>query len=180
MPHISEITENSDKILQYVVDNPGAHLRQIQRALDIPLGTLRHHLEALEKNEKITSEKNILFRYYFATGFLIQNDRNALKILHNETAREILLHLLEKKTVHQNELVGNIGITAPSVNWHMQRLSSLGIASISKSGKHVVYELTADPSNIVKLLKNYYPKIWDKWSDRVSDMFLNFSEEPEE
>lgn len=180
MPHTFEITENSDKILQYIVDNPGSHLRQIQRALDIPLGTVRYHIATLEKNAKITSEKNVFFRYYFPTGSLIQNDRNTLKILHNETAREIILYLLEKKSVHQNELVRNIGITAPSVNWHMKKLSSLGLVSISKNGKHVIYQLTAAPSDVVKLLKNYYPKIWNKWTDRVSEMFISLSEESEE
>ena len=180
MSPTSEITENDDKILQYITDNPGTHLRQIHHALDIPLGTVRHHLVVLEKNGKITSEKNVLFRYYFPKGVFIRNDRNTLKILHNETSREILMYVLEKKSVHQNELVGNIGITAPSIHWHMKRLSSLGLVSVSKNGKHVIYELASDPADVIKLLKNYYPKIWDKWSDRVSEMFLNLSETSEE
>jgi predicted transcriptional regulator len=136
-------------------------------------------LSALEKNGKITSEKNIIFRCYFSSGFS-QNDRNTLKILQHETAREILLYIMEKKSVNQNEVAGNIGISASSVNWHMKRLSSVRIVTISKSGKHVIYELDINPIVVVKLLKNYHPKIWDRWSDRVAEMFLTLPETNEE
>lgn len=176
MEEASKVNNNSNIILRCIINNPGVHLRKIYHDLDIPLGTLRYHLEQLEKNGKISSEKIFMSRCYFPIRYFLKNDRNTLKILHNETTREILMYLIEKTCAHQNEIVGNIGITAPSVNWHMQRLSSLGIVSISKNGKHVIYELIIKPSDVVKLLKDYYPKIWRRWSDRLAEMFLNLSE----
>ena len=82
--------------------------------------------------------------------------------------------------MNQNEVAGNIGISASSVNWPMKRLSSVRIVTISKSGKHVIYELDINPIVVVKLLKNYHPKIWDRWSDRVAEMFLTLPETNEE
>ena len=41
--------DNREAILDYISDNPGAHLRKIARDLDIHLSTLRYHLDNLEK-----------------------------------------------------------------------------------------------------------------------------------
>ena len=34
---------------------------------------------------------------------------------------------------------------------------------------------SADSKYIVVLLKNYYPDIWDKWSNRLAEIFLSLS-----
>lgn len=171
--------DNSKKILTHIKENPGIHLRQIKNDLDISLGTVRHHLNSLEKNGIIISEKNNFYKHYFSVGTFPENERNMLKVLHNETSREILLYLLEKKTVHQNELVENIGITAASINWHAKRLNNLGIITVSKKGKHVIYQLAINPQYIVMLLKNYHQTVWRRWGDRLSEMFLSISGDPE-
>lgn len=166
---------NSGRILAHIKENPGIHLRKIKNDLNLSLGTVRHHLNSLERSGTIISERNNSYKYYFSVGIFPENERNMLKILHNETAREILLHLLEKKTTHQNELVTNIGISAASINWHAKRLKALGIITESKKGKHVIYQITIEPQYVVKLLKNYHQTVWRRWSDRLSEMFLSFS-----
>ena len=171
--------DNSGKILVHIKENPGIHLRQIKNDLNMSLGTVRHHLNSLERNGTIISEKSNFYKHYFSVGIFPENERNMLKVLHNETSREILLYLLEKKIAHQNELVVNIGITAASINWHAKRLSSLGIIAVSKKGRHVTYQITVEPQYVVVLLKNYHQTVWRRWSDRLSEMFLSLSGDSE-
>ncbi len=57
-----------EKIINVIAEHPGIHLRQIQKTLNIPLGTLTHHLQRLEKQEKIisTKHKHFDYKYYWA------------------------------------------------------------------------------------------------------------------
>lgn len=175
IPKFIDGENNSEKILHYIRQNPSTHLRQIADNLNISLGAVRYHLVTLEKNEKIISEKNAFYKYYFSIDTFPEHERKTLKVLHHETTREILLYLIENTNVHQNEIAEKLGITAASVNWHAKRLISLEIISMSKKGKFVTYQLSIQPKDVIKLMKNYHPKVWRRWSDRLSELFLSLS-----
>ena len=53
------------------------------------MGTMQYHLNLLEKQN--------LHKYYFPIGLFEKNEKSILQILNQETAREILLSILEKK-----------------------------------------------------------------------------------
>ena len=38
-----------DRILRFIRDNPGCHLRKIKDELDVGMGTVQYHLDKLEK-----------------------------------------------------------------------------------------------------------------------------------
>lgn len=139
------------------------------------MGTIQHHLISLEDDGKIISEKHSLYRFYFPVGLFKENQRNILKIINQDTAREILLYIIEKKSPSQSDLAKNIGISPASINWHMARLVSLGIISESRDGKYKKYQFIGDPLYIVDLLRKYHPFIWNSWSDRIAEMFLSLS-----
>jgi hypothetical protein len=35
--------------------------------------------------------------------------------------------------------------------------------------------LEGDPKDLVSLMKSYYPSLWDRWSNRLAEMFLSLS-----
>ena len=61
-------------IYNYIMNNPGSHLRKISRATDIQLGTLRYHLDYLEKKELVLSKKEKNLKLYFIPGRLSSED----------------------------------------------------------------------------------------------------------
>lgn len=166
---------NSDKILKHIQENPGCQLRQIKRKLGISIGTVQYHLNILEKTGRIVSEKNNFQRCFFIAGLFKDNERNILRILNQDTARRILMYILERKHPTQTEIVENIKISAPSVNWHVKRLTDLGIIFESRDGKYRRYQLAINSTLIVNLVKNYHPSLWVKWSDRLAEMFLSLT-----
>ncbi len=141
------------------------------------MGTTQYHLNLLEKQGKVSSERHNLHRYYFPIGLFEQNQRDILKILNQETAREILLIILEKKNPTQTDIADTIGLSSASVNWHIKRLIELGLILENKDGKFKRYSFGIDTKHIVSLMKNYHPNIWNKWSDRLAEMFLSLSKE---
>ena len=170
---------NEERILQYIKMNPGCHLRLLKRDLNLSMGTVQYHLNNLEKSGKVISEKFNLQRYYFLTGIFKDNEKNILKVLSQNTARQILMLVLEQKHPTQSDIVNNIKISAASVNWHMKRLLELGIIFEIKEGKFKIYQLALDPNEIIVLLKNYHPNLWNKWSDRLAEMFLSLGGGPD-
>ena len=173
-----ESNVNTIRVLQYIQENPGCHLRKIKRELDMSMGTIQYHLILLEKQGKISSERHNLHKYYFPIGLFEQNEKDILKILNQETAREILLVILEQKPT-QTDIANIIKISSASVNWHIKRLVELGLISEQKDGKFKRYTLGIDSKHIVSLMKNYHPNIWNKWSNRLAEMFLSLSKEDE-
>jgi len=168
---------NTTRVLDHIQNNPGCHLRQIKRDLVLGMGTIQYHLNLLEKQGKITSERHNLHKYYFPIGIFGQNERDILKIMNQETAREILLIILEKKNPTQTDIANFMQISSPSVNWHIKRLIELNLISETRDGKFKRYVFDVETKYIVSLMKNYHPNIWERWSNRLAEMFLTLSRE---
>jgi len=164
----------TDRILQYIKDNPGCHLRQIKKELELAMGTVQYQLDRLEKAGKINSKRHGLYRYYFSVA-LLDNEKDILQVLTQETAREILMLIIERGNPTHTEISDKIRISSASVNWHIKRLTDLDLISEEKEGKYKRYRLRVDSRPIITLLKNYYPSIWDNWSNRLAEMFLSLS-----
>jgi predicted transcriptional regulator len=173
---VHEIDGTAEKVLSFIKDNPGSHLRRIKRTMGISMGTVQYQLDRLEKMGRITSTRRGLYKYYFPAGLFKEREKEILEVLTHETARKILMFIIEQKNPSQTDIVNSVRISARSVSWHVRRLIDLKIVDEIKEGRYKRYELReSDPNYILTLLRNYYPSIWDKWSIRVVEMFLSLS-----
>jgi predicted transcriptional regulator len=80
------------------------------------MGTLQYQLVQLEKTGRITSIRRGLYKFYFPSGIFQDNEKDILQILGHETARDILLFIIEHKNPTQTDIVNRIGISPASVN----------------------------------------------------------------
>jgi predicted transcriptional regulator len=173
---VDEIDGTAEKILSFIHDNPGSHLRRIKRTMGISMGTVQYQLDRLEKRGRITATRRGLYKYYFPAGIFKESEKEILEVLTHETARKILMFIIEQKNPSQTDIVNSVRISARSVGWHVRRLIDLKIINEIKEGRYKKYELReTDPRYILALLRNYYPSIWDKWSIRMVEMFLSLS-----
>ena len=173
---MDESDDTVDKVLYFIQDNPGCHLRRIKRAMNVSMGTVQYQLDKLEKMGRITSSRRGLYKYYFAAGLFKENEKDILEVLTHETARKILMFIIEQKSPTQTDIVNSVKISARSISWHVGRLVALKIITQIKDGKYKRYQLHEnDAKYFLILLRSYYPSIWDKWSMRVVEMFLSLS-----
>jgi predicted transcriptional regulator len=169
------LNENTQKVLQFIQENPGCHMRWIKKDLNMSMGSVRYHLNVLEQAGRIVSEKENLKKFYFPIGSFQTFERNLLKILNQDTAREIILFIIERRNPTQTDIVNSVKISHATANWHLTRLVILGIIYEEKDGKFKKYLLNGSHDNIVNLLKNFHSSIWDKWSNRLAELFLSSS-----
>lgn len=139
---------NARRVIHFIRDHPGCHLRRIRNELGISMGTVQYHLARLEKAGRIASNRHGLFRYYFPIGVFQDNEKNLLEILSQETARDILIFIIEQKNPTQTDIVARIGVSAASVSWHLNRLTELGVITEVKEGKYKRYQLNGDPGRV--------------------------------
>ena len=165
----------NSRVLHFIQENPGCYLRLINRELEVSIGTVQYHLAKLEKMGKITANRYGLYKYYFPIGIFQEKQKNVLQVLSQETARGILLVIIEQKNPTQKDIINRIGVSSAAINWHIRRLITLNIIYEIRDGKYKRYQLHMDHKYIVSLLRNYYPNIWDKWSNRLIELFLSLS-----
>jgi predicted transcriptional regulator len=142
------------------------------------MGTVQYHLDKLEKTGKITFAICGLYKYYFPSGIFNEREKDLLQILSHETSREVLMFVIEQKNPTQTDIIKS-GISNTSVSWHVRRLLELDIIEENREGKYKRYSLRVNPKDVAALLKNYYPNIWDRWTSRLTEMFLSFYEKEE-
>jgi predicted transcriptional regulator len=164
---------NVNRVVQFIQENPGCHLRLIKRELEVSIGTVQYHLAKLEKMGKITTNRYDLYKYYFPMGVLEEKQKDLLQVLSQETPREILMVIVEQKNPTQKDIVNRIGISYPAVNWHIRHLLDLKIIGEIREGKYKRYQLRSNPRYVMALLRRYYPNIFEKWSSRFVDLFLS-------
>ncbi|TLX84970.1 MAG: hypothetical protein E6L01_06885 [Thaumarchaeota archaeon] len=102
---MDETEGTAGKLLSYIQDNPGSHLRRIKRAKGLSMGTIQYQLDRLEKTGKITSTRRGLYKYYFPVGLFRENEKDVLEVLTHETARGILMFIIEQKKPSQIDIV---------------------------------------------------------------------------
>jgi predicted transcriptional regulator len=178
----STLAENAERVLQFIHNNPGCHLRRIRNELQMSMGSVQYHLIRLEKMHMVSSIRRGLYRFYFPSVITEDNDKNILQILCQETARYILLFIIEQKNPTQIDIASRMKISPASVNWQIRRLIALKIICEVKEGRYKRYQLIKTPTgdyskHILILLKHYYPTIWSSWTARWAELFLSFSKD---
>jgi predicted transcriptional regulator len=175
---VDELGNTADRILQFIQQNPGCHLRKIKVMMHISLGTAQYHLDRLEKMGRVTSTRLGFYKHYFPVGIFHENEKEILKVLGQETTREILMLIIELQAPTQTDIVNIVGISAASVSWHIRHLIKFKLVEEVKEGKYKRYQLRdreLSSKYIIALMRNYYPNIWDKWSNRLVEIFLSLS-----
>jgi predicted transcriptional regulator len=165
------------KIMEYIEKNPGSYLRQIKTELNISMGTLQYHLRKLEKENKITSSRNGLYKCFFVTRMFKDNEKEIIRYLNQETPRRIIMFVIEQVQPTQNDIARNLRITPPSITWNLKRLLNSKIIIEKKDGRYKRYLLSPDIDSIslAKLLRSYHPSLWNRWSDKLAEIFLSLT-----
>ena len=146
--------ENRKLIFDYVSDNPGSHLRKIARDLDVRLGTLRYHLDYLEKKGLIVSQKQNNLKMYFVSGKLKPQEKTLTQLLQQKHFRDIILALIESPDLSFSQIAGKVSMSPSATSKYINILRDKEILSYKKYGREKKYHIN-DEKSVVELLKTY-------------------------
>lgn len=180
-------------IYKFILENPGLHLRELSRRLNIPKSTLRYHLNYLEKQGLLVAKKEDKYNRYFISKDIGRREKNILSIIRTETTRDVLLYIWIMVVASSREIAKELNKHPTTVKFHIKRLLECGIIELApvenglvytslrnvpkinrkKSKNEVIYRLK-EPQ-IEKLIIMYYEKGY--YSGIIADAILTFIEE---
>jgi DNA-binding transcriptional ArsR family regulator len=164
-------------IYEYVRAHPGAHVRGMARDLGLATGDLHYHLFWLERNGFVKTRKSGFYRFVFPTMVFREDQEVLLGVLSQQTPREILLLLLQG-ILTQGGLAKGLGHSQPTVSWHMDRLTRLGVVSKRRTREGTLYEVAADRGDVLRFVRSYYPETWKRWAGRLGGLVARAGLEP--
>ena len=171
MGNIDEGSESKrTQIITFITEHPGAHLRKIKRELNLAMGVIQYHLYTLEKERKDNRPQTRILQAILPHPTVRgQGARNHGRACpkNGETS---LLFLMQNPTATQKELSGFARVSPSTINWHMQRLTKAKLIKTTREGATVRYLVKVNRSEIITLLKNYHPTVWERWADRLADI----------
>lgn len=136
-----DILENPlrDDILQVVEQAPGISASDLSRRLACGWGTLVYHLTVLERMQLLSSTREGRHRRFFVQGRINYSDKGAVALLANPASRAILDAVRAHPGLIQRDLGRNLGLSAGTVAWHVERLAHAGLVLKEEEGRVVRY-----------------------------------------
>lgn len=148
-------------VYEIIRDNPGSHLRQIDRMLDIPLGTIRYHLRVLEKRSMIVSRSEGKYKRFYVHGDIDSSDKDRLAVLRKELPRTIVLYLMEYPDSTHTEISQVMDVAPSTLTYHLKKLVKDGMINCVDRRYRV-----KDPEAVADLLIRYRRTFLDSLVDR--------------
>ena len=142
------------RIYDCIRKNPGAHLREVARSLDLPLGTALYHLDYLSQNELIVVRRDGRYKRFFVKHMLGRLEKDYVSAFHHAVPRRIALVLLARGKRTQRELCEEVGVSRSTLSFHVNNLVEKGILKCDELWPENYYSV-ADPEVASKVLVMY-------------------------
>jgi predicted transcriptional regulator len=166
-------------VFEFIKSNPGSHMREIQRRLDMPIGLLKFHIQYLIKHEIIIEKVDRYYKRYYLSGGLGSFDRELLTVLRQDNPRRIILFLLEHPGSKHKHLLAQFELKPSTLSFYLKNLINKQILLRKRGGRESSYTLI-DTERIVQVLITYRPSFLDKLVDRfLETWFDGFTDDDE-
>jgi DNA-binding MarR family transcriptional regulator len=157
------------RIHDFVRRNPGAHLREIARSLELPLGTALYHLDYLSQTDMVVVRRDGRYKRFFVKHMLGRLEKDYVSAFHHAVPRKIVTILLTQGKCTQRELCEAVGVSRSTLSFHVNNLVEKGILKCDYRWPENHYSV-ADPTVASKVLVQFRETFWDGVSDRFDSL----------
>ncbi|QSG15050.1 winged helix-turn-helix transcriptional regulator [Halapricum desulfuricans] len=138
-----------DAIVGYLEATPGAHFSKVRDDLQLGTGETQHHLRQLIDTGTVESHEDGEYRRFFPADRFGAFEKTALSYLRRETARGMLIALLENPDATGGDLAEAVGVSRPTISKRASELETVGLLD-RMDGYRVV-----NPETVLLLLVRY-------------------------
>jgi len=129
--------ETRGLIRGYIIANPGDHFNSIKKALELNNGTLAYHLHVLEREGMIKSQRWGKFTRFYPSGMKVPENGSR----YSEIQKLIINKIKETPGISQKDIAKIIGVTKPTINYHISKLIEGGRIEGRRLGIQIRYFL---------------------------------------
>jgi predicted transcriptional regulator len=160
------MTEQRNSIHRAIIDVPGIHFNGLVRRLDLAPGQVQYHLRKLRREGRVVRQSLYGRTHYYPTEYDSSAQRT-LALCHRETARDILLYLLEAGPSNPASVVDSLDIARGTLEWHLDHLVEQNLVQKRRNQNRVELSLVR-PEETVRLLSQIKPTFSDRLFDRFT------------
>lgn len=148
------------KIYGYIVANPGVHFNSIKKVLKLSDGSFSHHIHILEREGIIKSARDGTYRRFYPSEMRIPENGGSLK----KSQLLIIEKIREAPGISQKDIASLMGVSSPTINYHLKELIKLGIIRAERAGMRVRYFVNSENQDVEleAILKDKLKKTHEK------------------
>ncbi|MFC7154025.1 winged helix-turn-helix transcriptional regulator [Halomarina halobia] len=160
------MTRQRTRIRTHVRSNPGVHFNEVVRNLDLAPGQVQYHLRRLLGQGAVVEARLYGQTHYYPPGYEPW-ERAALALLRRETARDVVLHVLEHGPVAPAAVADALGIARSTLEWHLDRLAERDIVRKVRDDGRVTLVVTR-PEATARLFSLVSPSLPERMVSRFA------------
>lgn len=161
------MSEARTRIYRAIADLPGIHFNGLVRELNLAPGHLQYHLRELRRDGVIVQRALYGRTHYYPPDYG-SFQQGALALCHRETARDILIYLLENGPSAPGAVAEALGIARSTVEWHLEHLCEQDLVAKRGNGPNAIQLHLMHPDDTVRLLAEIQPTLPARLVDRFT------------
>ncbi|MDZ7687459.1 MAG: winged helix-turn-helix transcriptional regulator [Halobacteriales archaeon] len=170
-------TAPRDEITECVEKNPGIHFNELVRSVSLATGQVQYHMYSLLEDGEV-DDTDLYGRTHYYPAEYPEEDRGAVSLLRRETARQVVLQLVENGECRPEEVSDALGIARSTLEWHVGRLVEQNLVEKRHGDDGRVTVSAVDEERTVEMLSDISPSLSDRLVDRFVTMVDRMLEEP--
>ena len=165
--------EARKRIYDFVVSSPGTHLREIQRQIALPLGTVEYHLKYLVEKEMLVEKADGNYKRYYPVGIYGSVDRQLLSLLRQEVPRRIVMKLLLNPGMNFKVLSEGFPVSASTLSYHLSKLVDGEVVRKVKKGRESLFFVN-NQEEVAKILLTHRKSFLDNLVESFANLWEEF------
>jgi len=159
------MTEQRARIVAHVVDHPGTHFNELLRELELATGQAQYHLHRLVRQNEIRRAEFYGRTHYFPLEWT-EWERGAIAMARRETARDVLLELLERGPSEPQAIADALDVARSTLEWHLDHLVELDVVRKERDSRNRVTLVLMRPRETMRVLETVDPTLSETFVDR--------------
>jgi predicted transcriptional regulator len=171
------MTDTRERIRTHVHANAGIHFNELVRESSFAPGQIQYHVRHLIDDGELVRSELYGRTHYYAPEY-DEHERAMLALFRRETAREIVVHLIEHEPTGPAEIVDTLGIARSTLEYHLDRLVEQDVVEKGYDERNRVTLRLATPERTGELLTTVEPTVPDRLLDRFTRLVDDLLESP--
>ena len=161
------MSDTRQQIRAHVQANAGIHFNELVRSSEFAPGQIQYHIRRLIDADDLVREERYGQTHYYTPQY-DEWERGALALFRRETAREIVVYLIEHDPSRPAAVADELGIARSTLEYHLDHLVECEIVDKRYDERNRVTLSLADPERTAPLLSEVTPTVPDRLVDRFT------------